>query len=119
MAYLLRFLPDAVDHLRSLRAAERTLVLETVERQLSHQPEVETRNRKPLRPNPFATWELRIGDLRVFYDIVESDQAVDIVAVGRKMGSEVHIAGEIVELGKPAATDSVQEPEEKSDEQST
>ena len=31
-----------------------------------HQPAVEMRNRKPMRPNPVAPWELRIGNLRVY-----------------------------------------------------
>ena len=30
--------------------------------QLTHQPQVETRNRKLLRDNPVASWELRIDN---------------------------------------------------------
>jgi hypothetical protein len=29
----------------------------------------ETRNRKPLRDNPLADWELRVGRFRVFYEV--------------------------------------------------
>jgi len=39
---------------------------------VAREPIVETRNRKKLRPNPLAPWELRIGKARVFYDVEES-----------------------------------------------
>ena len=58
--------------------------LEVIERQLLHEPLVETRNRKPLRPNPVAPWELRIGSLQAFYEVVPGDpDVVRIVAVGK------------------------------------
>ena len=38
-------------------------ILETSKRQLLNEPTSETRNRKPMRPNPVAPWELRIGQL--------------------------------------------------------
>jgi hypothetical protein len=41
-------------HLRALTRTERVRVLDAVARQLVHEPLVETRNRKPLRPNPIA-----------------------------------------------------------------
>ena len=50
-------------------ARQRAIVLDAVDEQLTHQPTVETRNRKPMRPNPLAPWELRIGVLRVYYDV--------------------------------------------------
>ena len=56
-------------HLRALTARQRTIVFTAVEEHLSHQPEVETRNRKPMRSNPVAPWELRIGELRVYYNV--------------------------------------------------
>ncbi len=42
-------------------------LLSAIEVQLVHEPLTETRNRKLLRPNPIAPWELRVGDLRAFY----------------------------------------------------
>ncbi len=77
MRYTIEYSPDAEDHLRALTARQRALVLDAVEEQLAFQPTVETRNRKPMRPNPVAPWELRIGRLRVYYDVEESpDPAV-------------------------------------------
>ena len=108
MPYRIQYMPTAVDHLRCLTARQRALVLDTVERQLTHQPDVKTRNRKPMRPNPLAPWELRIGDLRVFYDIdlpkssseqgkAAQEGAVVILAVGVKKGNRLWLAGEEVE----------------------
>jgi hypothetical protein len=49
-----------------------------------------------MRPNPIAPWELRIGDLRVYYDVERN--LVKILAVGEKDRNTVQIAGEIIEL---------------------
>lgn len=54
---------------------------------------------KHMRPNPLAPWELRIGDLRIYYDIqAESEPTVLIVAIGLKRGNRLCIAGEEIEL---------------------
>jgi hypothetical protein len=59
----------------------------------------ETRNRKPLRPNPVAPWELRVGHLRVFYEVVGADGGVvRILAVGRKQRNVLTIGGEEIQL---------------------
>jgi hypothetical protein len=52
-----------------------------------------------MRPNPLAPWELRIGDLRVYYD-VESlpEPTVSIRAVGVKEHSQLRIAGKVVQI---------------------
>lgn len=66
--------------------------------QLSYEPTVPTRNRKQMRPNLLALWELRIGDFRLYYDVDEEESIVDIRAIGIKEGNQVRIGGEIVEL---------------------
>jgi mRNA-degrading endonuclease RelE of RelBE toxin-antitoxin system len=91
--------PDCEGHLRALSARERAIVLDAVDEQLVHEPTVETRNRKPMRPNPVAPWELRIGDLRVYYDVIDSPEAVvHVPAVGVKERDVVRIGGEVVRL---------------------
>ena len=40
-----------------------------------------------------ASWELRIGDLRVYYDVTEDPQTVAVVAVGIKRRNRVFIGG--------------------------
>lgn len=95
----MEYSPDAEDHLRFLTARQQAIVLDTVDEQLTHQPTVETRNRKAMRPNPLAPWELRIGALRVYYDVEDTPEPkVYIRAVGIKERNRVRIAGVIFEL---------------------
>jgi mRNA-degrading endonuclease RelE of RelBE toxin-antitoxin system len=98
MAYDIEFAESVKAQLGQLTARDRMLVLDAVEKQLLHEPLVETRNRKPLRPNPLAPWELRVGDLRIFYEVGEEAGKVYIVAVGEKRGSSVWIGGKEVKL---------------------
>jgi mRNA-degrading endonuclease RelE of RelBE toxin-antitoxin system len=82
-----------------MTARQRGTILDRVDEQLAQQPAVETRNRKPMRPNPVAPWELRIGKLRVYYDIEnEPEQVVNILAIGIKDRNRVRIGDEEVEL---------------------
>ena len=85
MAYRVEFAASVEAHFDTLTARERATVIAAVDRQLLHEPLKETRNRKPLRPNPVAPWELRVGPLRVFYEVVGGENGtVRILAVGRK-----------------------------------
>jgi len=99
LTYKIEYSPAAEEHSRALTARQRTTVFDSVDRQLAHEPNVETRNRKPMRPNPIAPWELRIGNLRVYYDIEEPpERRVTVVAGGGKLRNRVIIGGEEVEL---------------------
>lgn len=100
MPYAIEFADTAVNHLAALTARERSLAIDTIEKQLSDEPLLETRNRKLLRPNAIASWELRVGALRVFYDVVSpgTPLLVRILAVGRKDRSVLRIGGKVVEL---------------------
>ena len=92
--YQVVFTPEAVDDLRSLRKHDQTLIVAGIESQLPHQATQETRNRKRLRPNQLAEWELRIGDYRVFYDVDTENTVVKIEAVGYKQGNRLLLHGE-------------------------
>lgn len=82
-----------------LTARQRSTIFDTVDDQLGHQPGVETKNRKPMRPNSIAPWELRIGKLRVYYEFEEQpEKVVTVLAIGIKERDRVTIAGEEVEL---------------------
>ena len=94
MPYHIGYLRTAIGHLRQLTARQRSTALDTVDTQLTHEPKTETRNRKEMIPNPLASWELRIGDLRVYYDVTEDPQTVTVVAVGIKEGNRLFIGGE-------------------------
>ena len=96
--------------MKFLSAAEGSGLLDAIREQLTHEPLVETRHRKPLRPNPLAPWELRVGSLRAFYDVQpgqgeapdrELEAPVDVVyvlAVGKKERNVLRIAGETVKI---------------------
>jgi mRNA-degrading endonuclease RelE of RelBE toxin-antitoxin system len=97
--YIIEYSPEAEDHLRRLNARQQRIVLDTVDRQLLNEPEVETRNRKPMRPNPVAPWELRIGALRVYYEVKNDPPfVVTVLAIGVKERNEVRIGGERIKL---------------------
>jgi len=99
LPYRVEYSPDAENHLRALTARQQRVVLDAVDEQLVHQPTTETRNRKPMRPNPVAPWELRIGDLRVYYDAeTDPDPSVYIRAVGVKLRNRVRIGRAVIEL---------------------
>jgi hypothetical protein len=80
-----------------------SLIRTTIENELQFGPDVETRNRKPLkRPITFeAEWELRFGPdnrFRVFYDINIESHEVHILAIGVKEGNRLFIGGKEVKL---------------------
>ncbi len=99
MPYQVAFAEAVKAHLEALTAGQRATVLAAVETQLTNEPLTETRHRKPLRPNPVAPWELRIGKMRVFYDVSESPpQTVRVLAVGIKDRNILRIGGEEIQL---------------------
>ena len=89
----LRALPRIREDLYDLRGSrpyDRNRILDAVEAQLRWEPNVETRNRKILANlvTPFESilppWQLRVGEHRVFYDVVEGERVVIVRAVRRK-----------------------------------
>ena len=96
--YRIEYSPEAIDHLRTLTVRQRALVIDAVERQLAHQPTAETVNRKPMRPNPLAPWELRIGVLRVYYEVTDGEPLVLIRGVGIKQRHQVLFGGKEIAL---------------------
>lgn len=99
LPYHIHYSPEAETHLKELMARQRAIVLDKVDNQLTYQPTVETKNRKPMKPNPLAEWELRIGDIWVYYRITdEPEPTVLICGVGIKLRNAVYLAGKKVEL---------------------
>jgi mRNA-degrading endonuclease RelE of RelBE toxin-antitoxin system len=70
----------------------------TIDAHLKYEPNIETRNRKRLKPNAIADWELRLGRYRVLYDIEKEVKIVAVQAVGAKIGSQLFIRNEKTEL---------------------
>ncbi len=91
------------EHLRHIERKYYSLIRETIEEQLAFDPDVETRNRKPLqRSMTFEeAWEIRFGPdnrFRVFYEIDHEAHAVNILAVGVKQKNRLRIGGEEIRL---------------------
>jgi len=98
--YEIVYSPEVADHIGAIELKHQRLIEKTIDEQLSYRPNRQTRNRKPLEelPGPFgSTWELRFGPVnqfRVFYEIVENERTVWVLAIGVKAGSRLFIAGE-------------------------
>ncbi len=97
MQFSIELTESAIEDLDFFRKNERQIISDGIALFLTHDANVETRRRKPLRPNPLAHWELRIDDYRVFYALEEDDK-VKIVAVGYKEHNDLFIRGKKVEL---------------------
>lgn len=101
--YTLVFAPETRNHLRAFEPKHHPLIRQTIAEQLSHTPDSETRNRKPLElPAAFgATWELRFGPLntfRVLYKINLPAKEVRVLALGIKRGNRLVVGDEEIEL---------------------
>ncbi len=84
----------AVRLFRALPKAQQAAVKEGIRLQLQeNDPTEETRNKFRLRrPSAHADYELRLGDIRVFYRV--RDEIVEVVLIGRKRGDRLLIGGE-------------------------
>ncbi len=99
MAYRIRFAESAEEHFAKLTARQQAIVLDAVKVQLQHEPLRETRNRKRLRPNPLAPWELRAGPLRVFYEVDAREvDHVNVLAIGIKRRNQLIVAGKEIRI---------------------
>ncbi|MDP2998293.1 MAG: type II toxin-antitoxin system RelE/ParE family toxin [Bryobacterales bacterium] len=94
----IRFTPEAIDDLRTFSTPERKRIMEGIDACLRHEPHLETRNNKALRPNRLAERELRVNRFRVFYDIDEGAAWVKIEAIGHKRGSSLYVRGQEFQL---------------------
>jgi len=95
--------PLVKQHLQVIERKYHSLIRQTIEEQLQFEPEVETKNRKPLkRPIAIdADWEIRFGPdnrFRVFYQVDRENTAVYILAVGVKPKNQLFIGKEVIEL---------------------
>lgn len=80
MPYEIVLAPEALQDLRRLRPKARSEVKDAIERHLRHRPEAISKARiKRLRGLSRPQYRLRIGDIRVFYDVGEG--RVEILAI--------------------------------------
>ena len=86
MKYGILFAPEAVQDLKRLSARDRSIVKETIETHLRYDPERMSKSRiKKLRGISRPQYRLRVGEIRVFYDV--TGDAVEILAIIPKSGA--------------------------------
>ena len=96
--YEIEVTPEARQDLLYYDAFDRRIVTSEIRVQLTHEPDVQTRNRKALREIPIASWELRAGRFRVFYNVDGDARKVAIIAVGHKEHSALFVRGKEVQI---------------------
>jgi mRNA-degrading endonuclease RelE of RelBE toxin-antitoxin system len=83
--------PEAVEDLKNMKAHVRASVRTALETRLSHEPEKTSRSRiKRLRGLRRPQYRLRVGDIRVFYDL--SGTTVEVLAIVAKSEAESWLA---------------------------
>ncbi|HEY9152204.1 MAG TPA: type II toxin-antitoxin system RelE/ParE family toxin [Anaerolineales bacterium] len=96
--YKIGFTEEALEDFAWFKKNEQNEIRDGIYKNLEREPTVETRNRKRLRPNETAEWELRIGSFRVFYDVDEIVRIVAIEAIAKKKGNSLFFQGKEREL---------------------
>ncbi len=88
--------PSALDDLKNLRADLRATVRDAIETHLRSEPEKISRSRiKRLRGNRRPQFRLRVGEIRVFYDV--SGAAVEVLAIVAKSEADLWL----MKFGEP------------------
>ena len=88
--------PEAVRDFRRLSARDRANVRDALEKHLRHEPAKVNRSRiKRLRGISKPQYRLRVGEIRVFYDIGESQ--VEVLAIVPKSSATEWLAEQGVE----------------------
>ena len=91
MAFRITITTEAESHLHALPVGEQRLLEAAVRSRLRHQPKTPTKAIKKLRPNPLADFELRVGALRVPYNV--EGREVVVLVIGRKVGNKLVVKG--------------------------
>jgi mRNA interferase RelE/StbE len=91
MPFVIVLAPEAVEDLRRLTSNVRATVRTALEIHLRHQPERTSRSRiKRLRGLRRPQYRLRVGEVRVFYDV--SVTTVQVLAIVAKSEAESWLA---------------------------
>jgi mRNA interferase RelE/StbE len=87
MRYEIVLAPEAIEDLKSLRANDRAMVRQALEMYLRNEPAKVSKSRiKRLKGLSEPQYRLRVGDVRVFYDV--SERAVEVLAIVAKGDTE-------------------------------
>jgi len=91
MLYIVNITPDAQEDIRFFKVYERRIITSGIRTFLIRDALVEINRRNSLEPNQFGSWELRVDQYRVFYDV--EDDTVYVTAVGFKEHNDLYIRG--------------------------
>ena len=91
MSFEIVLAPEAVEDLRRIKAHLRSAVRAVLETHLRHEPEKTSRSRiKRLQGLRRPQYRLRVGEVRVFYDV--SGATVEVLAIVAKSEAEAWLA---------------------------
>jgi len=80
MKYEILFAPEAIQDFKRLSARDRSAIKEAIEKYLRYEPQRTSKSRiKKLRGISRPQYRLRVGEIRVFYDVAEEN--VEILAI--------------------------------------
>lgn len=91
--YRINLTVSAREDLLWFRKFDQQRIVAAMETQLKYEPEAITQQRKRLRPNQLAEWEVRSGIYRIFYDVNHDNLLINIAAIGYKQGNVLYIRG--------------------------
>lgn len=88
-----------LDHMAAIERKHHSLIRKAIDQQLRFDPDLPTRNRKPLLRETAlgAVWEVRCGPgnrFRVFYDVRHDQRRVVVLAIARKVRDELFVGKE-------------------------
>lgn len=91
MAYAIVLAPEAIEDLKRLKTGAWAAVKDALETHLRHEPMKTGRSRiKRLRGLRRPQYRLRVGEIRVFYDVAGS--TVEVLAIIAKLEAQAWLA---------------------------
>ena len=88
MPYRLRYSPEALNDLKRVRSHDRAAILDQIQRLLTVNPTLESQARiKKLREPAPTQYRLRVGEIRVFYNVKGNDVFIVRVTAKEEAGS--------------------------------
>jgi mRNA-degrading endonuclease RelE of RelBE toxin-antitoxin system len=86
MEYRIAVTESAKEDIAYFETPEQRMIVAGIIAHLRTDAEIQTRKKKPLRPNPIAPWELRLDRFRIFYSIQHENNCED--CSGRPEGAQ-------------------------------
>ena len=91
MRYEVILAPEAIVDFNTFEANVRSEIRDAIEKYVRHEPKKVSRSRiKRLRGISRPQFRLRVGEVRVFYDV--SDEVVEVLAIVAKSEAETWLA---------------------------